>query len=287
MAVRTTADRPSAPVEEATRAQQPKRRIFLVVGVLAAMIFATATVVVATRTIPGTGPDVIRIATPGGEVTVRTSELLAGRSMDGLLDRLAEEVYVAPAAGSHELRDGTIAYRSGRDGRELDRPAMALLLERAARGEEGLRLPVSEVPAPVPLAVVVTMDEFRLDVYKGPELRRSYPIGVGRVAYHRHTGAYRIASKDKDPIWWNPGASWSRGMPRFVPPGPRNPLGTRALRLDRDLLAIHGTPDQASVGQRSSRGCFRMKKADVEELYEKIPVGTTVFVFESGPSAEA
>ncbi len=282
MAIRTPTERPAAPMEETAA---PKHRIVLVAGVLAAAIFATATAVVAARTLPADRPETITITTPGGDVVVQASELepvgVAGRQIDEMLNRLSEAVYVPPTAGSHELRNGAIVYRPGRDGRALDRPAMASVLERAARGEEGLRLSVSNVPAPVPLGVVVTIADFRLDVYKGAELRQSYPIGVGSIAYHRHTGAYRVASKDKDPIWWNPGASWSRDMPRFVPAGPRNPLGTRALRLDRDLLAIHGTPDQSSVGQRSSRGCFRMRKADVEELYEKIPVGTKVFVFES------
>ena len=52
----------------------------------------------------------------------------------------------------------------------------------------------------------------------------------------------------------------------------------RAERLDRDAIVIHGTPQPWSVGQRSSHGCIRMYKADVEKLFEIVEVGTPVFI---------
>jgi L,D-transpeptidase ErfK/SrfK len=67
-------------------------------------------------------------------------------------------------------------------------------------------------------------------------------------------------------------------MPRYIPPGPRNPLGSRALRLDRGSLVIHGTPQPWTIGRRSSHGCIRMKRADVEQLFELVPQGTPVFI---------
>lgn len=198
--------------------------------------------------------------------------------LGSVVDRVARELLVRPQTGRYELRDDVLLFSPGQTGSELDRGEALRTLHRAALGEEGLTLPMRELMPPDPVAVVVTLKEFRLDLYRGPSILQSYPIGVGRVAYHQHTGAYKVASKAVNPVWWNPGAPWSRGMPRYVPPGPRNPLGSRALRLDRDLLAIHGTPDPSSVGRRASRGCFRMLKADVEELFELVPVGTPVFV---------
>jgi L,D-transpeptidase ErfK/SrfK len=67
-------------------------------------------------------------------------------------------------------------------------------------------------------------------------------------------------------------------MPRYIAPGPRNPLGSRAMRLDRESLVIHGTPQPWSVGHHSSHGCIRMLKADVEELFDTVPIGTPVFI---------
>ena len=67
-------------------------------------------------------------------------------------------------------------------------------------------------------------------------------------------------------------------MPAYIGPGPRNPLGTRALRLDRGALVIHGTPQPWSIGQRSSHGCIRMRRADIERLYDLVPEQTPVFI---------
>jgi L,D-transpeptidase ErfK/SrfK len=67
-------------------------------------------------------------------------------------------------------------------------------------------------------------------------------------------------------------------MPWYMPPGPRNPLGTRALGLDRGALVIHGTPQPWTVGTRSSHGCIRMRRGDVEKLFDLVPQGTPVFI---------
>ncbi|OGE86092.1 MAG: hypothetical protein A3J48_03985 [Candidatus Doudnabacteria bacterium RIFCSPHIGHO2_02_FULL_46_11] len=54
-------------------------------------------------------------------------------------------------------------------------------------------------------------------------------------------------------------------------------LGTRKLDLGDGYL-IHGTDDPSSIGQRSSHGCIRMHNADVEKLYELVPIGTRVVI---------
>jgi lipoprotein-anchoring transpeptidase ErfK/SrfK len=50
------------------------------------------------------------------------------------------------------------------------------------------------------------------------------------------------------------------------------------MRLDRGALVIHGTPQPWSIGHRSSHGCIRMRRVDVEHLYDIVPVGTPVFI---------
>lgn len=67
-------------------------------------------------------------------------------------------------------------------------------------------------------------------------------------------------------------------MPRFIPPGPNNPLGTRALNLNVSGIRIHGTPNVASIGTAASHGCVRMVRRDIEELYELVDVGTRVLI---------
>jgi lipoprotein-anchoring transpeptidase ErfK/SrfK len=43
-------------------------------------------------------------------------------------------------------------------------------------------------------------------------------------------------------------------------------------------IYIHGSPDDLITGQPESHGCIRMKNADVLDLFNRIPVGTKVFI---------
>ncbi len=49
---------------------------------------------------------------------------------------------------------------------------------------------------------------------------------------------------------------------------------------ERDTKAryiyIHGTPDSTALGVPGSRGCIRMRNADIVELFEAVSVGTLV-----------
>jgi len=49
---------------------------------------------------------------------------------------------------------------------------------------------------------------------------------------------------------------------------------------ERDTRAryiyIHGTPDTTALGQPGSRGCIRMRNADIIELFDAVAVGTEV-----------
>lgn len=106
-----------------------------------------------------------------------------------------------------------------------------------------------------------------------------YPIAVGREGKQWY-GSTRVVSKREHPEW-RPTASMRQKNPRLpavVGPGPKNPLGTRAIYLADGLLRIHGTNDPSSIGTNASSGCFRMYRQDVEELYELVQPGTRVIV---------
>lgn len=45
-------------------------------------------------------------------------------------------------------------------------------------------------------------------------------------------------------------------------------------------IYIHGTPDDIEIGVPGSRGCIRMRNADVIELFEQVEVGTPVVISE-------
>src|SRR5450830_1636742 len=67
-------------------------------------------------------------------------------------------------------------------------------------------------------------------------------------------------------------------LPRFMAGGPGNPLGARALYLGRTLYRIHGTNQPSTIGQFVSSGCVRLVNDDIEDLYQRVQVGTRVVV---------
>ena len=77
-------------------------------------------------------------------------------------------------------------------------------------------------------------------------------------------------------MWFRPGKD-------PIPFGdPENPLGTRWMAWNEDdkgtSLGFHGTTDPEGVGGRVSKGCVRMRNADVELLYDVLPRGAVVAV---------
>lgn len=101
----------------------------------------------------------------------------------------------------------------------------------------------------------------------------SYRVGVGKAG-RQWSGKTRVARKVVNPAWINP---YDKKR-RVVPPGPRNPLGVRALALAHGQYAIHGTNNPRSIGGAVSLGCIRMHNRDVIDLYSRARIGTRVVV---------
>ncbi|MGB7286718.1 MAG: L,D-transpeptidase [Salaquimonas sp.] len=134
--------------------------------------------------------------------------------------------------------------------------------------------------------VVDTRKRF-LYLIESPVSARRYGVGVGRDAL-AWSGTATIDVKKEWPGWRptdemiarEPGkyAKYKDGMPG----GPKNPLGSRALYLfDKGydtFYRIHGTTNPKSIGTAASNGCIRMVNEHVEDLYQRVPIGTTVVV---------
>jgi L,D-transpeptidase ErfK/SrfK len=137
------------------------------------------------------------------------------------------------------------------------------------------------LPDAEPTGVVINLADMRLYYFGEPGTRpRSYPIGIGREGLTTPLGTTEIARKKKDPIW-HPTARMRAEdpeLPEVVPPGPDNPMGTRAMYLGWPLYAIHGTNKPWGVGRRASSGCIRMYPEHSEELFDLVEVGTKVNV---------
>jgi L,D-transpeptidase ErfK/SrfK len=139
--------------------------------------------------------------------------------------------------------------------------------------------------------IVVNIAEHRLYYYPKPKRHEkqvviTYPVSIGKMDWRTPIGVTQVISKQKDP-WWSPTKSVRDEhakdgdiLPARVPPGPDNPLGTRALRLGagKGTYLIHGTNNPIAVGLAVTHGCIRMYPEDVEALYPLVPVGTTVHI---------
>ncbi len=106
-----------------------------------------------------------------------------------------------------------------------------------------------------------------------------YGIGVGRPGFE-WSGVKRITRKAEWPHWRPPAQMRKRrpDLPAFMPGGPSNPLGARALYLGSSLYRIHGTNEPNTIGTNVSSGCIRLLNKDVVDLYRRVRVGAKVVV---------
>lgn len=122
-----------------------------------------------------------------------------------------------------------------------------------------------------------------------PGMARRYGIGIGKAGL-RFRGSAEVGRKAKWPSWRPTDNMIKRDPKRYkqyaggMKGGPGNPLGSRALYLYRDgkdtLYRIHGTTEPWTIGKAVSNGCIRMLNEHVEDLYERVPVGTQVVVLQ-------
>jgi lipoprotein-anchoring transpeptidase ErfK/SrfK len=125
--------------------------------------------------------------------------------------------------------------------------------------------------------IVIQRSANRLFLYQGDRRRVKLGVATGQPIYPTPLGEFTIVDKQLNPWWYPPDSDWAAGMSP-IPPGPGNPLGTRWMGLSTPGVGIHGTPDAASIGYSASHGCIRMRIPDAEWLYERVAIGTPVFI---------
>ena len=118
--------------------------------------------------------------------------------------------------------------------------------------------------------ILINLASRTLALYDGNERLELYPLGVGKYSTPTPVGYYKILNKEIDPPWIDP------SNPEFeVPSGANNPLGYRWMQIHGNY-GIHGTNRPDSIGYYVSNGCIRMREADVEDLFDKVEIGTPV-----------
>jgi lipoprotein-anchoring transpeptidase ErfK/SrfK len=130
--------------------------------------------------------------------------------------------------------------------------------------------------------LVVNREAFKLTVFKDLKPVKSYSVAIGAVGLDTPAGLYHIQNKAVDPAWTKPNSDWVPKDQRgdVVPGGtPENPLKARWLGIFNGA-GIHGVDpsEYGSIGHAASHGCVRMRIADVEDLYPRVPVGAPIFI---------
>ncbi|MDP2206249.1 MAG: L,D-transpeptidase family protein [Alphaproteobacteria bacterium] len=129
--------------------------------------------------------------------------------------------------------------------------------------------------------IVVNLAKMRLYYFRDPGREPiSYPIGIGSEGLDTPTGVTKIVRKAAGPSWYptermREAKPW---LPRMVPSGAANPLGTHALYLGWPTFLIHGSNKPWGIGRRVSSGCMRMYPENVVDFFSMVPVGTRVAV---------
>ena len=145
------------------------------------------------------------------------------------------------------------------------------------------------LPAVPHEGIIVNLPEHRLYYFPKPKRGQkpvvvTYPVSIGKMDWKTPLGITHIISKQKLPSWYPPEsvrkehAAAGDPLPAVVPPGPDNPLGEYAMRLDihPGSYLIHGTNNPLAVGLPVTHGCIRMYPEDVAAFFQTVPNGTQV-----------
>jgi L,D-transpeptidase ErfK/SrfK len=129
--------------------------------------------------------------------------------------------------------------------------------------------------------IVINLAEYRMYYYSGGSVQ-VYPVGVGSEDNPSPLTDAKVTMRLESPAWYPPASvraeyeANNEYLPRMIPPGPDNPLGSFALVLSAEGYLIHGTNKQFGIGMAVSHGCFRMYNEDIERFVYMVDKGTSV-----------
>ncbi|HYO64103.1 MAG TPA: L,D-transpeptidase [Pyrinomonadaceae bacterium] len=161
-------------------------------------------------------------------------------------------------------------------GDEKARQLMSFVRERWSTGGESgeaAALMASKPNAvPTDTRIVVNAPAYRMDVFEGGRLVKSYRIGIGYPEFPLPTGMRRATSIIFNPTWTPPDEPWVEApsskvkVGETVPAGSKlNPLGPIKIPIGLPSL-IHGGKSPARLGTFASHGCVGLTDKQVQEF---------------------
>ena len=146
------------------------------------------------------------------------------------------------------------------------------------------------------LTIHISIAQQQLCLYRGEEplFRATISSGAAGTGFEEGsgktpTGRFSICSKHGENAPLNtlfrariPVGTWP------CPGAPQDAILARILCLEgldaanantrARYIYLHGTNDTARLGMPASHGCIRLSPEDIAELYELVPLGTTVTI---------
>jgi len=226
--------------------------------------------------------DQARRAAPNARIPLFVT-LRAGRVSDyvnALARRFDRPARDAELTGLRRLRPWITKERAGKELKQ--RQAARRIVAALRTHQRTVRIHATRIDPRITRArygpiIVIRRESKRLHFYRGIRLWKVLGVATGQSSYPTPIGHFSIVTMQRHPWWYPPDSDWAKNE-KPIPPGPGNPLGTRWMGLSAPGVGMHGTPDAASIGYSASHGCIRMRITEAEWLFNRVGVGTPVFI---------
>ena len=154
-------------------------------------------------------------------------------------------------------------------GPEKAQQLYALISERS--GGAASALPSTPGSVPTDTRVVVNAPAFRMDVFEGGKLVKTYRVGIGYPEFPLPTGMRKADTIIFNPTWTPPDEPWVESSNK-VKPGETieagsklNPLGVLKIPIGLPSL-IHGGKASAKIGTFASHGCVGLTDKQAQDF---------------------
>ena len=130
-------------------------------------------------------------------------------------------------------------------------------------------------------AILVDIDSRAVHFWNEDQTEyKLYPSSVPLTEELTRRGRTEVTRKVDGPSWRPTPSMLERNpeWPKFIGPGPENPLGSHALYLSWTYYRVHGTHDTRKIGRKSSSGCIGLYNEHIAELFSKTQIGTQVLL---------
>jgi len=214
------------------------------------------------------------------------SQQAVNRFVRHVADEVDREAQNADVSASGSALEVTPA-RYGRKLRDnlLTRQLRAAVLNAGAEHTIAARthpvkpqVTAKEVAAEYPSYLTLDRATFTLRLWEHLKPAKTYTVAVGQEGLETPEGLYAIQEKQVNPSWHVPNSAWAGDLAgTVIPPGPADPIKARWMGI-YEGAGIHGTEETSSLGTAASHGCVRMAIPDVEELYDRVEVGTPIYI---------